>query len=205
MNVGKRYLRNTVFTLWCTAAAFVGWTRLYGYAVDESSPQWKRSAMSLGLFARNYEKARPELDLATAKDFTKVSAFGNFTVEIVGAEQYKVIFTPPAGTSAKVHANLDNGYLRVHTDDTVMGGTLHIEVPTLDRIDANVPQITVSGLRAKEVALVGYRSGALTLRQNQVASWRVFSGEPFEVRMDDATFAAGTIKANGDVVIRRNN
>jgi hypothetical protein len=203
MNPGKRYIRNTVFVMWGAAAAFVGWTRLYAYAVDADSPPWQRSLLSLGLRQNDEAKPRPELDLATARDFSKLSVYGNFTLEVVGAAQYKVTFTAPDGTTAKPHVYQDDGYLRVHTEDTVTGGTLRVEVPTLERIDANVPRTTVSGLQAKELSLVGYRSGTAILQHNQVENWKLFSGEQFEVRIDDATFAAGSIKSNGDIVIRR--
>lgn len=202
MNPGKRYLRNTVFALWGAAAFFVGWNRLYASA-GADAPEWRHNLLSLGLRTHEPEKQRPEMDLATARDFSKVSLFGNFTVEIVGAPQYSVTFTPLAGTTARTHAYQDHGTLRVHTEDSVTGGVLHIEVPTLERIDANVPQISVRGLQSAEVAIASYRGGVLRLQQNQVKSWRVFSGDPLDVRVDDVTFAAGSIKANGDVVIRR--
>jgi hypothetical protein len=205
MNPGKRYLRNTVFVLWGAAAFFIAWSRLYA-SVGTEGPEWKRNLLSLGLRVEQESKPRPELDLATAKDFSKVSAYGNFTLEIVGSAEYKVTFTPPAGTTAKVHASLDDdgdGYLRVHTEDSVTGGTLHIEVPSLERIDANVPNTVVRGVKAKELRLVSYRGGTATLQQNQVQSWSLFSGDAMDVRVDDATFAAGSIKSNGNVVIRR--
>lgn len=203
MNPGKRYIRNTVFALWGAAAVFVGWNRLYASVAGAEGSKEKHRLLSLGLRVDEQPGPRPEMDLATARDFSKVSVYGNFTLEIVGAPQFKATFTPPDGTAAKVHAYQNEGYLRVHTEDGVTGGVLHIEAPTLDRIDANVPQVTVRGLQAREIALVSYRSGTLTLAQNQVQSWRMFSGPRLEVRMDDATFAAGSIKSNGDVVIRR--
>jgi len=202
MNPGKRYLRNTVFALWGAAAFFIAWNRLYA-SIGTEGPEWKRSLLSLGLRVEQESKPRPELDLATAKDFSKVSVYGDFALEIVGSTQYKVTFMSADGSTAKVHAYLDEGYLRVHTEDEVKGGTLHIEVPTLQRIDANVPRITVRGLVAKEVGLYGYRGGVATLQQNHVDSWHLFSGDALDVGVDDATFAAGSIKSNGNVVIRR--
>jgi hypothetical protein len=205
MNPGKRYLRNTVFVLWGVAAAFVGWNRLYARVAGEDA-QEKHTLLSLGLRVQETSGPRPDLDLAAAKDFTKVSVHGDFTLEIVGAPQYKVTFTPAEGTAAKLHASLDeDGYLHARTDDGVTGGTLRIEVPQLERIDANVPRVLVQGMQGKELSLVSYRGGAATLRENHVESWRLFSGQPFEVRVDDITFSAGGIKSNGDVVIRRDN
>jgi len=202
MNPGKRYLRNTVFALWGVAASFVGLNRLYA-AVGTEAPEWRRSLLSLGLREDRQPEPKPELDLATAKDFSKVGVHGDFALEIVGAAQYKVEFVPPAGTASKFHAYQENGYLRVNTDDDVTGGTLHIEMPTLERIDANVPRITVQGVTAKELKLYGYRDGVVTLQNNRVDSWHLSSGDALDVRMDDATFAAGSIKSNGNVVIRR--
>ena len=74
---------------------------------------------------------------------------------------------------------------------------------TLQKITVNVSQISVQGLQAPELELVSYNGGIASLLQNQVDFLRVVSYQPLDVRMDDATFAAGTIKANGDVRIRR--
>jgi hypothetical protein len=204
MNPGKRYLRNTVFVLWGVAAAFVGWNRLYAKVAGEDA-QGKHSLLSLGLRVEQRSRPRPDLDLAAAKDFTKLGVRGDFTLEIVGAPQYKVTFTSPDGSTTKVHASMDEGYLHVRTDDDVVGGTLRVETPRLERIDSNVPRVLVQGLQGKELSLVSYRGGTATLRENQVESWRLFSGQPYEVRVDDITLAAGGIKSNGDVVIRRDN
>ncbi len=207
MNPGKRYLRNTVLTMWGVAAAFIGWNRLYAEVAGDGA-QDKHSLLSLGLRVQEHSGPAPDIDLATAKDFTKVSVHGNFTLEIVGAPQYKVTFTPAEGTNAKLHAFLDedgDGYLHARTDDDVTGGTLRIEAPRLERIDANVPRVLVQGMQGKELSLVSYRGGIATLRANQVESWRLFSGQQYEVRIDDITFAAGGIKSNGNVVIRHDN
>lgn len=205
MNPGKRYLRNTVFALWGVAAAFVGWNRLYAEVAGEGA-QEEHSLLSLGLRVEKHSGPRPDLDLAEARDFTRVSAYGDFDLEIVGAPQYKVTFTPAEGTTAKLHASMDeDGSLHARTDEGVTGGTLRIEVPQLERIDANVPRLLVQGMQGKELFLMSYRSGTATLRGNQVQSWRLFSGEQYDVRIDDITFAAGGIKSNGNVVIRHDN
>ncbi len=141
------------------AAFFIAWNRLYA-SIGMEGPEWKRNLLSLGLRVEQQSKPRPELDLATAKDFSKVSVYGDFALEIVGSAQYKVTFMSADGTTAKVHAYLDEGYLRVHTEDEVKGGTLHIEVPTLQRIDANVPpnhRARPRGQGSRAVWLSGWR------------------------------------------------
>ena len=204
MNQGKRLLRNTVFALWGTAAVYVGVTRLYG-ATDAAAP-WLRTTLSLGL--REHERsARPtDIDLATARDFTHVSVSGRFNVEIVGGTEYKVVVTPEAGQELKYHAWRDKETLRLWQEGENEGAalaTLHIEVPTLNRISIHASSLSVRGLKAEELSLVGYGSTPTQLQQNEVQRWRLVSYAPMEVRMDDATFAAGSVKANGDVVIRR--
>jgi len=205
MNEGKRLLRNTVFSLWGAAALYVGATRLYATTDADTAP-WVRNALSLGLRQTKPSERPADIDLATVRDFTHVSVSGRFNVEIVGGAEYKVVVTPEAGQEMKYHAWRDDETLRIWQEGENKGAalaTLHIEVPTLARLSINASHLTVRGIKAPELALVGYGLESAVLQQNEVASWRMFSGENREVRMDDATFAAGSVKANGDVVIRR--
>jgi len=204
MNPGKRLVRNTVFVIWGACAAFVGLNRIYA-ATDAATP-WVRTALSLGLQPVERRQRPADVDLATVKDFTHVSVRGRLNVEIVGGAEYKVVLVPEAGQEAKFHALRDEDMLRVWEEGNAEGAavaTLHIEVPTLTRISAHVNQLSVRGLKAEEVALVGYGALSAKLQQNEVRRWRMFGSEPMDVQMDDATFAAGTFKTGGDVVVRR--
>jgi hypothetical protein len=205
MNPGKRLIRNTVFVVWGTFAAFVALNRIYA-ATDADTTPWVRTALSLGLRPVERGERPADVDLATVKDFTHVSVRGRLNVEIVGGDAYKVSLVPEAGQEPKFHAWREEDMLRVWEegdDEGAAVATLHIEVPTLVRISAHVNQLSVRGLKAEEVALVGYGAMSAKLQQNEVRHWRMFASEPMDVQMDDATFAAGTLKSGGDVVIRR--
>jgi len=205
MNPGKRLLRNTILALWGWAAAYVGVTRLYG-ATDADTAPWLRTALSLGLRPAQRSQRPPDVDLATVRDFTHVNVSGRFNVEIVGGMEFKVVLTSDAGEAPKYHAWRDKEMLRIWEENDQKGpavATLHIEVPTLARISINASRLTVRGVKAADLALVGHGLESARLQQNEVANWRIFSGTHMEVQMDDSTFAAGGVRANGDVVIRR--
>ena len=206
MNQGKKLIRNTIFTLWGVAALYVGWNRLNAAVVDDDTAPALRAAMTLGLRPTVHPERPPSIDLSTVRDFTRVSVFGRFRVEIVGGQDYRVSVVPEPGQEAKYRAWREGDALRVTTEGDNEGpavATLHIEVPTLNKIAVNVSQISVQGLKAPELELVSYNAGRASLRQNQIDYLRMVSYQPLEVQMDDATFAAGIIKANGDVRIRR--
>jgi hypothetical protein len=206
MNQGKKLIRNTVFTLWGVAAFYVGWNRLSAAVVDADTAAPLRAAMTLGLSPTVTREAPPSIDLATVRDFTHVGAFGRLKVEIVGGQDYRVSVVPDPGQDVKYRAWREGSALRVATEgnnDGPAAATLHIEVPTLRQITVNVRQLSVRGLDAPELELISYNGGSATLLQNQIGYLRMVSYQPLEVQIDDATFAAGTIKANGDVRIRR--
>ncbi len=115
MNQGKRYIRNTVFVLYGTAALYVGMNRLYLSTVDAGTPQWLRSTLSLGLAAAPEPEPAPELkpaDVALLRDFTRLSVAGDFTVEVVGAAQYKVSFTMAPDHPMQLRSWQKDGLLR---------------------------------------------------------------------------------------------
>lgn len=206
MNQGKKLIRNTVFTLWGVAAFYVGWNRLNAAVIDEDTSPALRAAMTLGLSATVHTERPPGIDLATARDFTHVSAYGRLRVEIVGGQDYQVSVVQEPGQELKYRAWRENDALRVAAEGDNEGpplATLHITVPTLKEITVNVSQISVQGLKAPALELVSYNGGSASLLQNQIDYLHVVSYQPLDVRMDDVTFAAGTIKANGDVRIRR--
>jgi hypothetical protein len=200
MNAGKKLVRNTVFGLWGTAVLFVGLNRLHsGEAAEGIS-----SFLSLGLRQEREPTPNPQIDLASARDFSRLSVRGPLSVEVVGATAYKVTLTPEAGQSPKVRAWLKDGVLHVDGGEAQgLQGVLRVETPTMNRIDAANQRVTVHGLNAPELSLYTYRVGVVRLEQNQVGRWRVFSSEPLDLQVDEATFAAGTWKAFGEVEIRR--
>ena len=201
MNAGKKLIRNTVFGLWGAAALFVGLNRLNATAAGTDGG----SSFTLGLRQDRRPETLPEIDLANARDFANLSVRGRLKVEVVGAAGYKVTLTADGGQSPQVHAYLEGGTLHVDGGDPrgALQGVLRLEVPMLQRIDTATPAITVRGLAAPELSLWLHEGGTALLEQNQVKQWQVYSSDPLELRVDDATFAAGTLKAHGDVLIRR--
>lgn len=200
MNAGKKLVRNTVFGLWGTVALFVGLNRLHsGEAAEGAS-----SFLSLGLRQERESAPDSQIDLTAARDFTRLSVRGPLSVEVVGATAYKVTLTPEAGQSPQVRAWLNDGALHVDGGEAEgVQGVLRVEVPSLQRIDVANQTLTVRGLSAPELSLYTYRGGVARLEQNQVGRWRVFSSGPLDLQVDEATFAAGTLKSIGEVEIRR--
>jgi hypothetical protein len=202
MNPGKKLIRNTVFGLWGTAALFVGLNRLNA---TPSGTEGGGSFLTMGLRQDQEPERNSEIDLATARDFTRISVRGRFSVEVVGSQSYKVTLTPAAGQSPEIHAYQKDGVLHVDGGEPEgeLQGELRFEVPTLARIDATAPRITVRGLKVPEFSLYMHRGGAALLEENQVQHWHMFSSQALELQVDDATFAAGTMESKGAIVIRR--
>jgi hypothetical protein len=117
-----------------------------------------------------------------------------------------VSVVPEPGQEPKYRAWQENGSLRVAVEGDNEGSpvaTLHVEVPSLEKLTVNVSQISVQGLTVPALELVSYNGGSASLLQNRIDYLHVVSYQPLDLRMDDVTFAGGTIKANGDVRIRR--
>jgi hypothetical protein len=200
MNAGKKLIRNTVFALWGTAALFIGLNRLQ----SRESTAGGSSFLALGLRQEREPEPKPQIDLAAARDFTRLSVRGPLSVQIVGASAFKVWLEPVAGYSPKVRAWLNEGVLHVDGgEEQGRQAVLHVEVPTLQRVDAANAEVAVRGLSTREFSLYTYGGGVARLEQNSVQHWHLFSSRPLDLRVDDATFAAGTIKTTGDVVVRR--
>jgi hypothetical protein len=168
MNQGRRYIRNTVLVLYGTGVLWVGMNRLFASVIDDQSSPGLRNVMSLGLMQVTEEEEEPGIDLAAARDFTKLSVMGRLDLEIVGAEQYNVTFSPAPGQSGRVKAQLEEETLHLYSDPYEGQGaigTLRIETPALTDLHTNVASLTVSGLRSPAMSLVGF--GSVTIRREQ--------------------------------------
>lgn len=204
MNQGKRLVRNTVLVVWGCMALYVGINRIHA-STDESTSPWVRNALSLGLMKAERREERVPMDLATARDFSEVSVYGRMNVEITGGAEFSVEYRSSAGGVVPLGARMENGRLSIAGEEREEGGeagALRIQAPTLKAIYANVPSLTVRGMSSPEIAMYANEIGDLRLLQNQVERWTIFSGG-IEVRMDDATFAAGSISTRGEVIVRR--
>lgn len=206
MNRGKRLIRHTVVGVYGAIALWVGANAL-AVATTDASPGLRR-VLSLGLAHAPETERNPPVDLATVRDFTEVMVVGRFDLEITGADSYSASFTPAPGFGGQVKAYRSEEELHVIAEsaaaaDSVIG-TLRIGTPALERIYANVETLVISGLRVPALTVTGLGNlGRVHLRQNQVAEWRLHSGEADTVVwIDDATFAAGAWRATG-VILRR--
>jgi hypothetical protein len=206
MNQGKRLIRRTVVGVYGAIALWVGANALALATVDASAGL--RRVLSLGLARAPETERNPPVDLATVRDFTEVVVIGRFDVEITGADSYSASFTPAAGFGGEVNAYRNENELHVIAQPAEGAqsviGTLRIATPALERIYANAGSLVISGLRVPELTITGLGNlGRVHLRQNQVAEWRLHSGDDDTVVwIDDATFAAGSWRATG-VILRR--
>jgi len=202
MKSGKKLIRNTVFGIWTAAVLFVGLNRVHATASDTGAGS---SFLTLGLREEREPAPKPEIDLASARDFAQLSVRGPLAVEVVGSASYKVALVPGAGEAPKIKAYLGGGALHVDGGESTgeQLAVLRVEVPTLQRIDAGVSRLTLHGLAAKDLNVYMYRGGELKLEQSQIQGLELYSGNPLDLQVDDASFAAGSLKTNGNVVIRR--
>jgi hypothetical protein len=212
MNKGRRLVRNTLFGTFGAVVLLVAANRLYAEVVRDDAPDWLAGVLSLGLKRSVEPEAGPVLTVADARDFRRVVVVGRFSVEIVGAPEYKVTATLADGSPAPLHVGLGDDAVHLHginatsfdTGAVDSIATLRIETPVLERVHARVAQLDISGIGGDDVQVSGLGEDMVVrLRQNAVAHWRLYSGAPIEVRVDDATFAAGTLNSSGNVVIRR--
>lgn len=205
MNKGKRLIRNTALVICGGVVLFVGLNKLYASAVD-TGPQWLRSVASLGLTTHPKPQARPELtelDLASLRDFTRLIVEGDITVEIVGADAYKVTFTSPG--SNKLRAWHNGEVLRVEGASGGAAGAsvLRIELPELKSLYIkDAKQLILRGVRSAELSVIATNVQAASLQQNQVARWKFYSSAPLEALVDKATLTAGSMQTTGNLAIR---
>lgn len=212
MNNGKRLVRNTVLGTFGAAVLLVAANRLHAAVVSEDTPAWLAGVLSLGLRVNAEPDAGPVLTLADARDFRRIVVVGRFNVEVVGAPEYKVSATFADGSPAPVHVGRSEDTVHLYGINATSfeGGafdpiaSLRIETPLLERVAVRVATLDISSIQADELRVTGLgESMVVRLHQNAVANWRLYSGALMEVRVDDATFAAGGLKANGNVLIRR--
>ena len=198
MNSGRKLIRNTVFGLWGATALFVGLNRLNASTADGAG-------FTLGLRHEERAAATPQIDLASASDFTRLSVRGPLVLEVVGAAAYKVTLTPISGPPPEIRAYLQDRTLHIDAGESQgeARAVLRVEAPLLERIDAGSRKVLLRGLGSPEVELYMYNGGEARLEQNRVLRWEFFSGNPLAVQVDDATFAAGTVKSRGDVSLAR--
>ncbi|MEO6079627.1 MAG: hypothetical protein ABIQ86_07610 [Steroidobacteraceae bacterium] len=194
MNQGKRYIRNTVLAMLGVPVLVAGATRIYASAVDVDSPQWVRSLMSLGLTVvasgdvESQANASQLVDLGDVLEFSRVEVEGMYTVEVVGAQQYKVSVTPAAGKAMNVGAEWNKGgLLRIKGGPDAAGAVLRIEAPTLTSIDARgVELLTVRALQAPVVSLRMRAVKAAQILESN-GTWMMDAAGPIEVRMGNGT------------------
>lgn len=206
MNEGRRLIRYTVFGLLAVVVGFVAVNRLYGAVVDADTPRWLARTLSLGLHTTQEAQAMPETELAQLAGFSRLAVFGRFNVEIVGSPEYRVTFVPAEGSTARVRAWQREGGVRLVHDQypgTGEVGTLRIEVPSLERMDIGARRLLVQGLQAGELQVFLQGTPIAELRGNHVESWKLFAGAPLDLRVDEATLAAGSLQTRGEVTIRR--
>jgi hypothetical protein len=207
MNQGKRYLRNTVYTLFGLLVCYVGMNQLYASTVDAGTAPWLRRTLSLGLVAVAEREPATQLklaDLAQLRDFTRLSVSGELTVEIVGAPQYSVTMSGGADIS-QLRSWQNEGLLRLVWVGypPAADAVLRIETPALSRVDAQVlRQLTLRGITAGELSVYLRDVKSVSLQQNSVARWKLYSSMPLVIPMDKTTLGAGSVQTLGDVAIR---
>jgi hypothetical protein len=210
MNQGKRHIRYTVFVLAGLTVLMTGAARLYASAVDENTPHWLRSVMSLGLAVSVHHEPAPPVEisqaagLATLRDFTQLGVEGDFAVEVVSAPQYRVSLVPANGQAWSIGAQWQkDGLLRLKGGAGSQGAVLRIEAPMLTSIEAqDLMQLTVRGWMAKKMTLRMKNLDGVHLQDSVVEQWILNAESPVSIQVDKATLSAGLdIRGNGKMSI----
>lgn len=194
MNQGKRYLRYTMVALLGFMVLGIVMNRIYNSAVDVSTPEWQRRALSLGLAVRENTtgvlvsgiKATTQSDLEALRDFNQVEVDGDLAVEFVGATGHKVSLVPATDQAWSIRAELyKDGMLRLIAGPDTAGATLRIEAPTLTRIDATRSRLlSVEGIESPALAVTLNKVENVHLKQNKVERWNLKSDGKTEVLLD---------------------
>jgi hypothetical protein len=215
MNQGKRYIRNTMLAL--LGVTFLGTVanRIYNATVDDNTPGWQRSILSLGLAVENNDIPEPptkstittHAELAALRDFNQISVFGDFTVEIVRASEYKVTLTPADQPWHIDTEQYKNGQLTITGGSVIAGAVLRIETPALVSIGATVVrQLRVLGWQNTDLKILLKSVAEIQVRDSAGGHWTLNAKTPTLLQLDKATALGGfDIKSSGRVSIQDHN
>jgi hypothetical protein len=205
----RRDIRNTVLALYGAVLLFVAANRLHAAVVDSDTPRWLRALLSLGLDAYTTAPrttATGEVADRVFRDFTRLNVSGDFTLEIVGAAEYKVSFAAAQGAARRLGARRKGEELWLKDDaagDADAGLTVRIETPAITQVVATgLRGVTLRGLQGKQLDVELQDVGWARLQQNAVAHWKLAADEPLDLHVDQATLAAGRLQIVGELVIR---
>jgi len=205
----RRDIRNTMLALYGGVLLFVAANRLHAAVVDSDTPEWLRALLSLGL--DGYTMIRRSTTPGEAadrvfRDVTRLNVSGDFTVEIIGAAEYKVSFPAAEGAARRLRARRKGEELWLQDDaaSNADGGlTVRIETPAITQVVATgLRGVTLRGLQGKHLDVELQDVGWARLQQNAVAHWKLAADEPLDLHVDQATLAAGQLQIVGELVIR---
>jgi hypothetical protein len=214
MNQGKRHIRYTLIAMVGLVVLMVGAARIYASTVNADTPQWLRGVMSLGMAmklrgtipsaASSTATAPPVATLADLRNFTKVSVEGDFSVEVIGAPDYKVGLTGASADKWTLDWDLEeDGLVRIKGGEGTEGGVLRIETPTLVSVEATgLRQLTVRGVTAPELNIRMKDLAGVLLEDCEVGNWILHSTTLVEVQAQKLSSSAGySIQASGQLTI----
>jgi hypothetical protein len=212
MNQGKRYIRNTMLAL--LGATFLGTVanRIYNATVDDNTPGWQRSILSLGLAVEKNDIPEPptkstittHAELAALRDFNQISVSGDLTVEIVSAAEYKVTLTPASTQPWSVATeHQKNGLLKLAGGHGSEGAALRIEAPALSSIEAqNLRQLTMRGWQSPELKVRMKNVAGARIKESAGGHWTLNAETPIALELDKATISGVfDIKSSGEISI----
>jgi hypothetical protein len=212
MNQGKRYILYTVIALCGATVLAMAATRVYMATVDDSTPGWLRSVISLGLAVEKNEIPEPTVqttattaaDLEKLRDFTRIAVNGDLTAEIVSAAEYKVSLTSASSQTWSVATEYQkNGLLALTGGPGTEGAVLRVEAPLLTSIDAQrLRQLTLRGWQAPTLAVRVKNVASAYLEEGAVGHWVLNAETPVVLQLDKATIAFGLdITSSGRISI----
>lgn len=208
MNRGKRCILHTVLAMHGLTILVAGATWLYGSTVHAGTPQWLRSLMSLGLQVtenRDTSASPAAINLNDLRNFTQLHMDGNFKVEIIGAENYRISVTPADGKQRNLGvAWIKDGVLQLTGNTNMHDAVLRVETPALDYINVSRAQsMTVKGLTVPQLTIHMKDVAELDVQESAVGQWILYSRTPVKVQLDKATSSTGLrLQATGRVSIR---
>jgi hypothetical protein len=183
MKRSERLMRNTIVVLGAVSVLYVAGNRLY--AIDNPAP------------ARQGTSAD---DLGALRDFSAISARGDFSVEIVQGAEYSVSLTPADASAGSLYAAVDDNTLVLRGLRSQASNHVRVTLPTLTRLYVDrVPAVSISGFSGDSLVLQLESNPHVTLRSNAIRRWKVSTDGRGDLRVDKASVAAGQFDMAGDI------
>ncbi|HEY0963728.1 MAG TPA: DUF2807 domain-containing protein [Pseudomonadales bacterium] len=170
MKTSRRLLFGTFAALLAAPVVLVAYGRISGAGIMYELPAPERPTAE---------------DLAALRDFDTIEVRGDFALEIAGAPEYSVTYTPLTGSRGFLRANVTDGTLTIEgyanrTETTA--GTVRITLPELSHVDAeSLFMLTVRDFDGEALTLDAAAVRRLIVENNRLGELDVALQAPWNI------------------------